>query len=119
MAQLDKGTILLIAPEQGEVCVSGKDRLGGQEHGAIEWTRRLVAKPADVDQFAERLSTSISNAANILQEALGGKVGGYSVEEIAVSLAVTADGNIGIATAGVEASVEVTLKRNHEKPKST
>jgi hypothetical protein len=38
-------------------------------------------------------------------------LGAFSVEAVKISLAVSAEGDIGIASAGVQASVEVTLNR--------
>jgi hypothetical protein len=71
----------------------------------------LFVKPVDAEAFAERLSGSISGTAAIMQRTFAERLGGYEVEQITLSLAVTAEGDIGIATAGVEASVSVSLKR--------
>jgi hypothetical protein len=112
MTKEQNSTINLIVPiSRDQLNVPAGDRRGGQEHGAIEYVRKLFVKPVDAEAFAERLSDSISSTAAIMQRTFAERLGGYEIEQITLSLAVTAEGDIGIATAGVEASVSVSLKR--------
>jgi hypothetical protein len=72
----------------------------------------LEAKPVEANTFVDNLLTPITRA----MEAMQTKFKGLTIEEIKISLAVTAEGNIGIASAGVESSIEVTLKWHEVAP---
>ncbi len=122
MTKQEKPKLLLISPAVEAVGPAPEiqlpaDRGGAEEHGRVtEAIKALVGKatniePIDPEVFAERLSTSVADAAKAVQAKIFATIGQFSVEEIAISLAVTAKGDIGIASAGMEASIEVTLKR--------
>jgi pyridoxine 5'-phosphate synthase PdxJ len=113
-SEMNPNIYLIVPNQQSQAITTSGDRMGGQEHGLIESARKLLAKPVDAGAFAERLSSSISNAAVVMERAFTERLGGYAIEDITLSLAVTSEGDIGIATAGVEASVSVTLKRKDE-----
>jgi len=93
------------------------DRGGGEEHGRIgEAVHKFIGRavhitPIDPEIFAEKLSASLSHAAAAIQQKVATTFGSLTLDEITVSLAITADGDIGIATAGLEASIDVTFKR--------
>jgi hypothetical protein len=108
----DKKEILIIRPVAPSALPQPEgDRLGGKEHGAIARILGLEAKPIDSDVFSDRLCESIASAAHAVQSKVTSTLGKFSLEEIKISLAVTAEGHIGIASTGVEASIEVTLKQ--------
>src|SRR5438874_2706170 len=94
-----------VLPQQ----IPSGDRLGGHEHGFVE--RALSAfqsKPIDPDVFSDRLYNAIAKATGAVQAKVSDTLGAFIVDEVVIKLAVSADGDIGIASAGVEASIEVT-----------
>lgn len=103
--------LMIIVPRPStNVPAESADRLGGETHGGAELTvlnlSGLEAKPLEANTFVDKLLTPITSAMEVMQS----KFKGLTIEEIKISLAVTADGDIGIASAGVESSIEVTLK---------
>jgi hypothetical protein len=86
------------------------DRQGAEEHGGADLTvlnlSGFEAKPMDTSNFADKLLGPISSAFEAVEKAFRGTY----VDEIKRSLAITAEGNIGVASAGVESSIEVTFK---------
>jgi hypothetical protein len=48
---------------------------------------------------------------NLLEQVPLKTLQGWDLDEISVSLAISAEGSVGIATAGAEASIEATFKR--------
>ena len=102
-------SIYLICPaSQGPVPV---DRQGGESHGALATATNYVMKEAKIDQISSSLSAQALSLSAKLGESLGRDLADYSVDEICLSLAVTVEGGIGIATAGVQGSVSLVLKR--------
>jgi hypothetical protein len=88
-----------------------RDRLGGQTHGVVS---HALAKAAEIDVPTERFASQLQSVIGMVQgvsDRLKDRVGSYSAEEITIGLAISGEGSIGVATAGVEASIEVTLKR--------
>lgn len=110
---MDESITLISLPSQAHV-VSG-DRLGGEAHGVVTKTVTKIANSIPIDDFSEKFGEIIDKVRLIVEKIKGG-VGGYEAEEITIGLAVTAEGDIGIATAGVEASIEVCLRRKQVKP---
>src|SRR5215472_13233879 len=111
-APSEKKTILIVRRTDSPLPPGqGQDRLGAEEHGAITRILGLETKPIDSDIFSDRLSESIANAASSVKTKVIKTLGEFFLEEIKISLAVTAEGHIGIASTGVEASIEVTLKQ--------
>lgn len=87
-----------------------EDRLGGKTHGDI---RRAVAR-ATLDVSADEFATQLEAVISVVQTIAGRlktQVAEYSADEITIGLAVSGEGSIGVATAGVEASIQVSLKR--------
>ncbi len=50
-------------------------------------------------------------SAQLFKDAIVNTVGDFDVDEVTLSLAITAEGDIGIATAGVEGSISVVFRR--------
>jgi hypothetical protein len=125
VTEQEKPKLLLISPAVEAVVPAPEiqlpvDREGAEEHGRVrEAIKALVGRATKIESidpevFAERLSTSVADAAKAVQAKIFATIGQFSVEEVAISLAVTAEGDIGIASAGMKASIEVTLKRRSE-----
>ncbi|HEX7152217.1 MAG TPA: CU044_2847 family protein [Thermoanaerobaculia bacterium] len=96
------------------VAEDGGDRFGGQEQGFVEGAAARVVKSISPEQFAAQMEQVIGTV-RLVAERLKAGVGDYSTDEITIGLAVSAEGSIGVATAGVEASIQVTLKRKDSK----
>jgi Trypsin-co-occurring domain 1 len=106
-----EGKIKLIVPGS-PTNLSGTDRLGGETHSLRE---RIAEWFCEVEMPAEKLSQQLENIMTIVQTvsaSLNDQVGQYSADQITIGLAITGEGSIGVATAGVEASIEVTFKRH-------
>jgi hypothetical protein len=71
---------------------------------------RLVAKQMDSDVLTQNLLIFLEGFEPVLAKQPK-SVGGYHIEEIELGLLVEANGNIGLASAGVEASITFKLKR--------
>jgi hypothetical protein len=91
---------------------ASRDRAGGElQTGAFGgiFSRKSERTLEDMKNDIAKLSDQVSAIAAALQEKQGGK---FSVASIEIGLAISAEGSIGIATAGVEASISLTLERN-------
>lgn len=105
---MDNEQIALIVP--AGVSTLPHDRLGGvAQGGVVTGVANVIATitPAAFNQALAVIAGQLSAAT----AAMHGAVRGFEVSEISVALAVSADGSIGIATAGVEGSIEITLRR--------
>jgi len=68
-------------------------------------------KKVKTDELADQMKVLRSQVDEILEAAPKETDSGFRLEEVQVSLAVNAQGTIGIASAGVEASISLTFKR--------
>ncbi len=105
---MNNSITLISLPSQASG-ISG-DRLGGEAHGVVTTTVNKIANNIPIENFSEKFVEIIDKVKTIAENLKVG-VEGYEAEEITIGLAVTGEGNIGIATAGVEASIEVCLRR--------
>lgn len=104
---MDSFVTLVVA--QAPETAAPSDRLGGETHGII---RSAFGRTVDIPY--ERFSDQLEKAIELVQkvaERVKAQVADYAADEISIGLAISAEGSIGIATAGVEASVHVTFKR--------
>lgn len=107
--------LFLIVPKtpKTDATAEPEDRLGGVPQGlTVLNLSGLEPKPIEARTFVEKVLKPITSAMSAVQD----KFKGLAVEEIKISLAVTAEGDIGIASAGVESSIEVTLKWRDGQP---
>jgi Trypsin-co-occurring domain 1 len=86
------------------------DRGGGEPHGVIKRAVAEVARSIPYEDFATQLE-SVIGSVQAVADRLKADIAEYSAEEITIGLAVSGEGTIGVATVGVEASIQVTLKR--------
>lgn len=102
--------IKLIISGQDEREGQMKDRAGGETHGLTEWVQ---GKAKEVEIDAEKLKTNIRETMKkideVLQEVTDDFTGKWKLESISVGLSISAEGSVGIATAGVETSIEVSF----------
>jgi hypothetical protein len=87
------------------------DRLGGEVHTMGFIGSRLAKASVSAEAFADNLDAVLDNIESVLARAARKAVSGWKVETLSVSLAVSAEGSIGVATAGVEGSIALTFKR--------
>jgi hypothetical protein len=87
------------------------DRHGSEEQGKAETTQLNLSgyesRPLDSDIFLDKLMGPITKAMSAVEATFKE----FSLEEITIGLAVTAQGDVGIASAGVESAIEVTFTR--------
>jgi hypothetical protein len=87
------------------------DREGAEEHGGVEIVSLNLsgyeASRVETDSFLDKLMGPIENAMRAVERTFQD----FSLHEIKVGLAVTAEGDIGVASAGVESSIEVIFRR--------
>ncbi len=105
---MDQSITLISLPSEPRI---PEDRLDGKGHGLISKTVTKVTSAIPLDKFSEQFGEIVDKVRSIAEHLKTG-VGGYEAEEITIGLAVTGEGSIGIATVGVEASIEVCLRRN-------
>ena len=86
------------------------DRGGGETHGMIKGVVKRVTRAIPYEDFATELE-KVMGQVQAAARSLRAEVEGYEADEISIGLAVSGEGDIGVATAGVEASIEVTFKR--------
>lgn len=106
-----------VARKSGQLLVDMTDREGGKQHGGLTLLN-LNAVPTEAkavkvktDKFVEKVLKPISSAMGAVQD----KFQALAVDEIKLSLAVSAEGDIGVASAGVETSLEITFKYRADK----
>jgi hypothetical protein len=87
------------------------DRAGGQTHSLKSIAINLAAKAVSEDALREGLEAALGQVRTLFANLRTQAVEGWQVESLSVSLAITAEGSVGVATAGAEASIEVTFQR--------
>jgi hypothetical protein len=86
------------------------DRRGGEEHGMMDVLRRAFAPHPAPPGFEQRLAEQLQAIGAALEGSFAA-LKAYQVTEITVSIAVSAEGDIGIASAGLEGSIELKFER--------
>ena len=85
------------------------DRGGGETHSLRSFFGGTVAKAVEISP--ERLRTDIDKCLaqmkQVFAELKQPAIDGWKVEHINVGLSISAEGSVGVATAGVEASIEI------------
>ncbi len=85
---------------------------GGEQHGLREAVSRLVGYvPKDTGQLDKKLAETIAQLQEVIGEIEKSSVGSMQLKSVEVGLAVSAEGSIGIATAGVETSITLSFER--------
>jgi len=111
-----RNEISLIIPEMVVTTVTSTDRAGGETHGIGSYIgeriRRWISKGVPENVLRPNLQACIEQLGGLLEHAQEKPLPGWGLEEISVSLAISAEGSVGIATAGAETSIEVTFRRS-------
>jgi hypothetical protein len=107
---IDPNQITLIIPASSSHPNEHEDRGGGEQHGLKEGIYRLTSKTTiNSEKLSENLKSTLSQVDKILSIVGKTLTSEWKVESIAVGLSITAEGSIGIATAGVETSIEISF----------
>lgn len=89
-----------------------RDRAGGDTHGRVlnaisGWFVREIPQ----DELRKNLDAALEQLQGTLSSLTARTMKDWDLESISVSLAVSAEGSIGVATVGTEASIEATFAR--------
>jgi hypothetical protein len=68
-----------------------------------------LSKTIDIDTLKKNLDDTLSGVSQLFSDLQQKAVAGWELEGVTVSLSISAEGSIGIATAGVEAGIEVSF----------
>lgn len=105
-----KNKITLMIPGSPSQPKEYEDRLGGEQNGFKEVIQRITGtKDIDSETLKKNIERTIDQIDGILDK-IGSKLtSAWKVESICVGLSVNAEGSIGIATAGIETSIEISF----------
>jgi len=100
--------ITLILP-QTEVPRQYVDRGGGETNALPGFVKSAVARAVEIDPAV--LETNIAQALEQMKQVFSNlratTMDGWKVGGVTIGFTVTAEGSVGVATAGVEASIEI------------
>lgn len=86
------------------------DREGGETNANFIRKFFKNEEPVDIDKIKYNLDQCLDGIRDIMTDLKQRVLDGWQLDGVSISLAVSAEGSIGIATAGVEASIEVSFK---------
>ncbi len=101
-------TLLVSDPSSGDG--GHEDRASGETRALKGlWRSSTTRSAVSFDQFKSRLTETISQIDELFDE-VGSRISEtWEIDTVTVSLGVSAEGSIGIATTGVEASIEISI----------
>ena len=101
-----EGSITLIVPDQAQTS-SG----GSAIHLLPENASVVIGQAVSIDAGLIRanIDQCLAQVKQVFVNLQQPSVNGWQVENITVGLTITAQGSVGIATAGVEASLQITF----------
>jgi hypothetical protein len=86
------------------------------EHALPLIGRRLVkAKEVSFDKLEGALQNAQKEVAALLRGVTHPDVPGFRLSSVDIELSVSAEGSIGVATAGAEASITLSFERDHKR----
>ena len=100
-------TITLIVNEHS---VTRDPRDTAELHGGLLNSKSKIEKKIDV--LGENLEKCMTEISELLSKVHNHAIENWTIDGVTVGIALSAEGSIGIATAGVEASLEVSFKPN-------
>jgi hypothetical protein len=85
------------------------DRGGGETHSLRSFFGGTVAKAVEIDPAKLRadIDKCLGQMKQMFADLKRPTIDGWKVEHINVGLTISAEGSVGVATAGVEASIEI------------
>lgn len=94
--------------EQGDALA--KDREGGETHGMKEFFQRKASEiKIDADELKRNIEETINKITDTLKDVGQTVSDNWKLDSISIGLSISAEGSVGIATAGVETSIEVSF----------
>lgn len=117
MSEKEKVSLIVMEPGDGAVPPSAR----GVDEDFVPQSRPSVrailglAKPKEIDY--DRLEKELNKAQSQMADLIAsleqkGPSGGFALDQISLSLAVSGEGSIGIATVGVEAGITLTYSKS-------
>jgi hypothetical protein len=111
-----KRKITLIVPAEFTGTYEAEDRAGGETHGLKEIKETIkgwftVDQTIDASEVKKNIKKCLEEVNLLIKDIKYEEVDGWAPEGISVALAISSEGSIGIATAGVEASFEISFSR--------
>lgn len=110
MADETQKIMLIVAtPAAGEQ--EKTDRGGGEAHSLKSFFTGVMAKavPIDPGKLRADIGDCLAQLKQVFADLKRPSIDGWSVENVTVGLSISAEGSVGVATAGVEASIEIAF----------
>jgi hypothetical protein len=103
------GKIKLIVAAPQPMQDEETDRGGGQTHSLRGFFGGAVTKVTEIDpeKLRDEVNKCLDKMKQVFADLQRPSIEGWKVEHINVGLSISAEGSVGVATAGVEASIEV------------
>jgi hypothetical protein len=102
---------LIVRTTEIDRSARSSDRGGGETHGMFGMVSIFNKAPIKTASFTENLDSVLDGLEQVFARIALKTVSGWEVDGLSVSLAVSAEGSIGVATAGIEGGIEVSFKR--------
>lgn len=105
--------ITLIVPSTSTENSYPSDRGGGETHSLPESIMQLFGfkKEIEFDKAKVNLEQCVQQVSNLLKDIKPEACEEWDLDSVSVSLAISSEGSIGIATAGIETSIEISFSR--------
>jgi hypothetical protein len=84
--------------------------VNGQTEAGVTARFLGLSKTVDIATLQKNLDDTMSGVSQLFNDLQQKAVSGWELEGVTVSLSISAEGSIGIATAGVEAGIEVSWR---------
>jgi len=85
------------------------DRGGGETHSLRSFFTGTVAKAVEIspDRLRADIGKCLAQMKQVFADLQRPSIDGWNVQHINIGLSISAEGSVGVATAGVEASIEI------------
>jgi len=105
----DQGKIKLIVATAQPMQDEEADRGGGEPHSLRGFFGGAVTKATEIDpaKLRDEVNKCLEKMKEVFADLQRPSIQGWKVEHINIGLSISAEGSVGVATAGVEASIEV------------
>jgi hypothetical protein len=92
------------------------DRGGGETHSLPSILKGAVSRVVEInpEDLRNNIDKCLQQMKHVFANLKGPAIDGWSVDSISVGLTISAEGSVGVATAGVEASIEIGFKPNRD-----
>ena len=108
------GKVTLMVAETMTPTSESTDRGGGKTH-SLPGLLKTVSRTVEIspEDLRNNIDKCLQQMKQVFANLKGPTIDGWSVESISVGLSISAEGSVGVATAGMEASIEIGFKPNH------